>query len=204
MNIGGVLMLRFIGSLERSAEAQAAFTVGYNQLFSLITWSSVGLMGATAAVAGQNLGAGKPERVVSTVRSASGLGLALATAVGLAFIVIPHSLLAMFGISDAEVIRLGEELLGFLSLSGLLVTVALAHTGGLQGTGDTRSPLFITLISQLVVPLGFCAVIQAAAILQPVHVWIAILSGHFARATLSWARFRQGKWANIKLDVRHD
>jgi len=45
MNIGGVLMLRFIGSLEQSAAAQAAYAVGYTELFSLITWTSVGLMG---------------------------------------------------------------------------------------------------------------------------------------------------------------
>ena len=42
MNIGGVLMLRFIGSLEQSAAAQAAYAVGYTELFSLITWTSVG------------------------------------------------------------------------------------------------------------------------------------------------------------------
>ena len=30
MNVGGVLLLRFIGSLEQSAEAQAAYAVGYN------------------------------------------------------------------------------------------------------------------------------------------------------------------------------
>ena len=51
MNIGGVLMLRFIGALEHSAAAQAAYTVGYAQLFSLITWTSVGLMGAAATIA---------------------------------------------------------------------------------------------------------------------------------------------------------
>src|SRR6186713_1370920 len=65
MNIGGVLMLRFIGSLEQSAAAQAAFAVGYTELFSLITWTSVGLMGAAATIAGQNLGAGRPERVMA-------------------------------------------------------------------------------------------------------------------------------------------
>ena len=64
MNIGGVLMLRFIGSLEHSAAAQAAYAVGYTELFSLITWTSVGLMGAAATIAGQNLGAGNPERAV--------------------------------------------------------------------------------------------------------------------------------------------
>jgi putative MATE family efflux protein len=55
MNVGGVLMLAFIGSLAQSAAAQAAFAVSYNQLFSLITWTSIGLMGAAATVAGQNL-----------------------------------------------------------------------------------------------------------------------------------------------------
>ena len=53
MNLGGVLMLRFIGSLPESAEAQAVYAVGYTELFSLVTWTSVGLMGAAAAVAGR-------------------------------------------------------------------------------------------------------------------------------------------------------
>ena len=71
MNIGGVLLLRFIGSLAESAAAQAAYAVGYTELFSLITWTSVGLMGATAAVAGQNLGAGHPERAMQAVNVAA-------------------------------------------------------------------------------------------------------------------------------------
>jgi Na+-driven multidrug efflux pump len=74
MNLGGVILLRFIGSLQESAAAQAAYSVGYTQLFSLISWTSVGLMGATAAVAGQNLGAGKPDRTKLAVQSAAKLG----------------------------------------------------------------------------------------------------------------------------------
>ena len=58
-------------------------------------------------------------------------------------------------------VRLGTQLLRFLSVSGLFITVALTYTGGLQGTGDTRSPLFITLISQVLVPLGILFTAQA-------------------------------------------
>src|SRR5256884_3015423 len=50
MNIAGVLLLRFIGSLAQSAEAQAAYAVGYTELFSFITWTSVGLISAAATV----------------------------------------------------------------------------------------------------------------------------------------------------------
>jgi len=201
MNVGGVLLLRFIGSLERSAEAQAAFAIGYTELFSLITWTSVGLMGATAAVAGQNLGAGKPDRTVKAVRVASRIGVSVAVVVGIVFLTIPRGLLGAFGIDDPAVMDIGAELLAFLSGSGLFVTVALVYTGGLQGTGDTRSPLYISLISQLAIPLGMCALIQAAWGLEPHHVWIAILSGHVARSVLSVARFRQGLWRAIEVDI---
>jgi len=200
MNVAGVLMLRFIGSLQNSAEAQAAYTVGYAQLFSLVTWSSVGLMGAAAAVAGQNLGARKPERVRSAVYRTSLLGLLLAFGIGLAFLLIPGQLLGIFGISDPIVLSLGFELLRYLSISGLFVTVALAFTGGLQGTGDTRSPLYISIVSQMIIPLGFCWIVQSMTTLAPHHVWLAIVIGHLVRASLSAARFRQGKWMDIRIE----
>lgn len=201
MNIGGVLLLRFIGTLQHSAEAQAVYAVAYTELFSLITWTSVGIMGATAAVAGQNLGAGRPDRAVAAVHTASRIGLMAAIAVGLLFLAVPSQLLALFGMSEPVVVDIGVQLLRVLALSGLFITVALTYTGGLQGTGDTRSPLYISIISQLVIPLGMCFVIQQTTGLDPVDVWMAILFGHIARCTLSVLRFRQGKWRDIAVDI---
>ena len=201
MNVGGVLLLRFIGSLEESAAAQAAYAVGYTELFSLITWTSVGLMGASATIAGQNLGAGNPERAVDGVRVAAKVGLCVAAAIGVLFVLVPQYLLAVFGMTDPTVLAIGRSLLGFLSVSGLFITVALSYTGGLQGTGDTRSPLFISVISQVVVPLGLCSIFQAARGLQPNDIWLAIVAGHFTRAALSVLRFKQEKWRNIAVDI---
>ena len=201
MNVAGVLLLRYIGSLALSAEAQAAYAVSYTELFSFITWTSVGLMGAAAAVAGQNLGAGRPDRSVRGVHVAAGIGLGLAAVIGVVFLTIPRALLGLFGMTDPTVVGLGVQLLSFLSISGLFVTVALTYSGGLQGTGDTRSPLYISIISQIVVPLGFCALIQATRGLHPIHIWTAILLGHITRCALSVLRFRQGKWRGIEVGV---
>ena len=201
MNIGGVLLLRFIGSLQQSAQAQAAYAVGYTELFSFITWTSVGIMGATAAVAGQNLGAGRPERTARAVPIGAGIGLGIAAMIGLLFVAIPRSLLAVFGMTDPAVVRLGVELLGFLSVSGLFITVALAYTGGLQGTGDTRSPFYISLVSQVLVPIGICSTLQAMGSLTPAGIWLAIVVGHVTRCALSVLRFRQEKWRYIRVEV---
>jgi MATE family, multidrug efflux pump len=201
MNAAGVMLLRFVGSLEQSAEAQAAYAVCYTQLFSFITWTSVGILGATAAVAGQNLGAGRPDRTVHGVHVASMIGLGVAGVVGLLFLTIPNALLGVFGMHDPAVLALGQQLLSYLSVSGLFITVALAYTGGLQGTGDTRSPLYISIVSQIVVPLGMCGYIQATRGLQPSDIWLAIVLGHVTRSVLSIVRFRQGKWRDIKVDL---
>ncbi len=199
MNIGGVFMLSFIGSLAQSAAAQGAFTVSYNELFSLVTWTSVGLMGAAAAVAGQNLGAGKPERASAAVHVAAQFGLAGAVFIGILFLFLPRQLLAIFGMHDTVVVEIGVQLLRVLSLSGLFIAVALTYTGGLQGTGDTRSPLYISIISQIIVPLGICFVIQQTSTLDPIDIWLAILAGHVTRCVLSVIRFRQGKWKRIEI-----
>ncbi len=200
-NVGGFLMFGFMGSLLDGAAAQAAYAVCYGQLFSLIVWGSNGLMGATSAVVGQNLGAGHPDRAYSAVRTAASFGLTGSVILGFIFFFFPHQLLGIFGMSDPAAVEIGTQLLTVLAFSGLFISVALTYTGGLQGSGDTKSPLYISIISQVIIPLGICFVIKNVSTLQPVHIWLAVLAGHVTRCTLSVTRFLQGKWRAITVDI---
>lgn len=199
MNLAGLMMVRFIGALEHSAAAQAAYAVGYTELFSLITWTSVGLMGATAAVAGQNLGAGHPDRAAQSAAVAARIGLGVAAIVGLGFLLIPRVMLGAFALTDGIGYEIGRQLLAYLAVSGFFVTVALCYTGGLQGTGDTRGPLYISIVSQVIVPVGLCSILSTMRGLNASDIWLAIVLGHATRATLSVLRFRQGKWRDIRV-----
>ncbi len=201
MNIGGVLLLRFIGSLEQSAEAQAAYAVGYSQLFSLISWTSVGLMGATAAIVGQNIGARQPDRAVEAVHHAARIGLSAAAVVAVMFWAIPRTLLGAFGMEDPAAVAIGVGLLRFLSVSGFFITAALTYTGGLQGAADTKSPFYISVLSQIAIPLGLLTLLGMTRKLEPTDVWVAILIGHASRCTLSVLRFRQGRWRSLAVDL---
>jgi putative MATE family efflux protein len=201
MNIGGVLLLAFIGSLAQSAAAQAAYTVAYTQLFSLVTWTSVGLMGAAAVMTGQNLGAGNPQRANDAVHAAGRIAITGAAVVGAIFLIMPRALLSVFGMADEEVVEIGVQLLRVLAVSGIFIAVALTYTGGLQGSGDTRSPLHISIISQVVVPLGICFVLQQMNTLDAIDIWAAILIGHMTRCALTVLKFRQGRWQHIAVDI---
>jgi Na+-driven multidrug efflux pump len=135
------------------------------------------------------------------VAVASRIGLTVAAVVGALFVAVPQHLFAVFGLTEPNVTTIGEQLLRYLSVSGFFITVALSYTGGLQGTGDTRSPLYISIVSQIAIPIGMCAAIQALRGLQPADIWLAIVLGHVTRAVLSVVRFRQGKWRHIAVDI---
>jgi len=130
-------------------------------------------------------------------RTALAIGLAVAL-----FLFLPRQLLAIFGMHDPVVVGIGVQLLHVLSLSGLFIAVALTYSGGLQGTGDTKSPLYISIISQVALPLGICYVIRQTGTLHPINIWIAILIGHATRCGLTVLRFNQGKWRNIAVNIR--
>ena len=138
---------------------------------------------------------------MQAVRAAAGYGLLIAACVSTLFLVFPEQLVGVFGLTDGIVVAISRQLLRYLAVSAFFIAVALTYTGGLQGTGDTRSPLYITLVSQIVVPLGICSVIDAMGQLQPSHIWTAIVLGHITRCTLSVWRFRQRKWAQIAVDI---
>ena len=201
MNVGAVVLLGFIGSLAVSAQAQAAYAVAYAQLFSLVTWSSVGIMGAAATVAGQSLGAGRPDRAEHAVHVAARTALGMAVALGAIYLLIPEPLLALFGMTDPQTVALGVELLRVLAVSGLFISVALAYTGGLQGAGDTRSPLYISIVSQLLLPIGICLLASTFGTLEPIEIWLAILAGHVTRCGLTYLRFGQGRWRGVEVRI---
>ena len=132
---------------------------------------------------------------------AARIAVTAAAVIGLFFFAIPRQLLAVFGMNEPAVVEIGTQLLRILSVSGFFIAVALTYTGGLQGTGDTKSPLYISIVSQVLVPLGICFVVQRLTTLQPLHIWIAILVGHATRCGLSVARFNQGAWRRIRVDL---
>jgi len=95
--------------------------------------------------------------------------------------------------SEGTVADIGRQLLRYLALSGFFISAALTFTGGLQGTGDTKSPLLITLVSQVAIPIGLCTVLQSMRQLQPGWnvVWARWVAA--ARNSSSVCTFGPGK-----------
>ena len=194
LNLGGLLLFRKLGVLEHSAAAQAAYTICYNQLFSLVTWASFGLRVASATLMGQNLGAGKRDRGRHSVYIVAGMGAVYAVALGVVFWFFPYPLMLLFDAVDGHVYEFGVSLLRYTALSGIFLTSTLALTGGLQGAGDTKTPMYIAFVTQIGVLVGLAELFDFLGVLSAELAWLAILLSHLSRWVLTQTFFSWGKW----------
>ncbi len=201
LNIGGVCLLRFIGLLEFSSAAQAAYSICYAQLFSLVTWISFGLRAASSTLMGQNIGAGDPKRGKHAVWLAAYIGSAWAVAVGLLFWAASDPFLRAFNLVDEPAHGYATSLLHYLSFSGVALAGALALTGGMQGAGETKTPMYIAFVTQIVVLLSICEGFLLAGSLTPERIWLAILVSHASRLLLTWAFFRSDAWIHKVIEL---
>ena len=203
LNIGGTLVMRFLGAMESgiAAPALAAYTICYAQLFSLITWTSFGLRAAAGTLMGQNIGADKHQRGKQAVGVAAAFGAAWAVLIGAIFWFFPVELLAIFGADEGPIVEIGVSLLRYLTFSGVVIAVALALTGGLQGAGETKLPMYIAFLTQIVVLLGICGWYDWRQNLTPDKVWMAIFISHSSRLFLTWLVFRTEKWTRTIVEL---
>ncbi len=134
------LMFVYIGLIywlirDFGAEAQAGFGVG-SRVMQAIFLPAMAVAFATAPVAGQNVGAGKPDRVRETFRVATIAGSALMLVLTLACQIRPEVLVAGFS-SDPEVIAVGAGFLRIISWNFVATGIVFTCSGMFQALGNT-------------------------------------------------------------------
>jgi putative MATE family efflux protein len=202
LNVGGAALIFFINQLPDSGAALAAYSVCYSQIFSIVTFTGFGLRAACATVIGQNIGAGKMARGEHAVYLGAGIGLVWALFFGAIFWTLPGPLLSIFALSENLMVEaISRTLLQFLTFSGVFVVVMLAFTGGLQGAGDTRRPMYIAFVTQIVILLGLCVAFDQTGHLTANNIWLSILISHATRLVLTYAVFAKGDWRKIKVSL---
>lgn len=93
---------------------------------------------------GQNYGAGKTDRVKKSVKVCMGMELITAT-VMIVFLIIAREFLFRMFTSDANVIRIGSEMLVLITPWYIVYVFIEILAGALRGIGDVIIPVFITL-----------------------------------------------------------
>ncbi len=170
---------------------------GYSAALRIDSLSALPAMNLSMALAtfvGQNIGAGKPERVrrglISTLLMSSAVSI---TVMGIVYL-FKYPLMSMFT-NDPEVVRIGAQYLVIVSSFYLLFTVMFTFNGVLRGAGDTLIPMFITLISLWLIRVPFAW--YFSGIIGESGIWWSVPAGWGVGLVLSFLYYLTGRWKKM-------
>jgi len=133
--------------------ALAALGIGH-RVESWLFMIGVGFGAATAAIVGQNLGAGRPDRAARAGWMATAFCSALGVAAFVLELTFPRQFAALFT-NDLAVISEAAKYLRIVAVSQLAVCAEIVLEGALGGAGDTVPPMLAsTAITASRIPLA--------------------------------------------------
>lgn len=150
-----VVYIVFARSASRFGAASMAVVGIVNRVEALDFVISVAIGSAGAALVGQNLGAGRPDRAVQVVRTGMLWAGSIAVVLTAVFLVFPEALLRMFT-ADAETLRVGVPYMRVLAFCILATSLEIVTAESILGSGHTREmSLIYTVFSLVRIPLAF-------------------------------------------------
>lgn len=193
--VATIVMMGLIVSF--GTESLAAHQLGLNAE-SLSYMPAAGFGIAATAFVGQSLGAKRKDLAGRYVKEIAKWGIILTIFTGAVLIVLPEQILKLLS-NNAEVIRLGAiylRMMGFIQVPQLLSGI---WNGALRGAGDTKAPMYIGGLGLWGIRLPLSFVFGKWMGMGIVGVWLAMIVDQMVRFTLSYLRYRAGRWKEIRL-----
>ena len=196
-NISYILIYNILSRLqEGSITAMAALTNGL-RIEAIIYLPVFALNMAASVLTGQNLGAeafGRAEKIGWKI-SLSGVAfvsvLALPIFLWAADISSPVT-------KDHQVLDETVRYLRITMLSEPFMALSVILAGCLQGAGDTKGVMFVMVAALFLVRLPLAYILAFVAGYGAFGVWIAMVSSMCFQGIAMTARFRKGRWKEIK------
>ncbi len=174
--------------------ALAALGIGH-RVESWLFMIAVGFGAATAAIVGQNLGAGRPDRAARAGWISVGFCSLFGVAACVVELIMPERFAAIFS-HDPAVIAEAAKYLRIAAFSQLGICAEIVLEGALGGAGHTMAPMLTsTSITALRIPLAAWAATRYGSS----GLWWTISLTALARAVGMLAIWKAGRWKHTSI-----
>ena len=177
--------------------AIAAYTAG-TRLETFATMPAMNFAMALSAFVGQNVGAGRLDRVRRGFFSTLWMSGALALAASALVILFRAPLIRLFN-TDAGVAALGARYLAIVAGGYVLFSTMFITGGLLRGAGDTLTPMLATLVGLWVIRVPAATLLSRR--LGTDGVWLATPVGWAAGMLLLLSWYAGGRWKRKALSM---
>ena len=177
--------------------AMAAHQVGTNVLTLSFSFGD-GMQVAAVALTGRSLGEGKQEVAKAYGRLCQRIGATISILLAILCLTLGRWFYGLYFV-EPEIIEMGVMIMRFSTVITLFQISSVIYMGCLRAAGDVRFTMIASVSSFTVVrTLSTCLLVYGLD-LGLVGVWGGTLCDVACRLLLSWFRFRQGKWVNLKI-----
>lgn len=146
---------------------------------------------ALSSFVGQNLGAGKTDRVKRGLRETLIFSVIISVIVTIIVLLFKYQLMRLF--TDTEAIaQIGSQYLLIVSSCYIIFAIMFALNGVMRGAGDTLVPMFITLFSLWVIRVPFAAVLSSKY--GEIGIWLAVPLAWSVGTVFSFIYYKTGNW----------
>jgi len=173
-------------------DAVAAHNIGL-RIQSFAFMPGLGLSIAATAIVGQNLGAKSPEAAERSAREATKLSiLVMGSIASFNFVFAPWIALAFT--PPGLTADLSVLFIRLHATSIPAVGIFFTLSGSLRGAGDTRWPLYASLVGTYAVRLPLSYLFGYVALLGIGGVWASLPIEYYLRSAIIVPRFNSGAW----------
>ena len=159
---------------------------------------------ALTTYAGQNVGAGKYDRVPKGAKQGTLMAVACSTILTIVILIFGKNIMGLFSNGDdaPAVVAMSYELMKILAVGYIAMAVTQSLSGVMRGAGDTVTPMWISLITTVAirVPIAYgISFLTRTAELpygQKECIQISLLASWLIGALLTAFFYRLGKWKN--------
>jgi putative MATE family efflux protein len=191
--------LALLGLVNREGvETTAAFGVAM-QLWTYLQMPAMALGAAVSAMAAQNIGAGKWDRVGAATRSAVISALAITGVLVLLLAVADRPALALFLGGDSPALGIARHIQLLATWSFLLMGVTMVLFGTVRANGSVMGPLVILFIGLVPIRLGFA--LGTYQWLGADALWLSFPVASLANLAMAIAFYFHGGWKKSRLGV---
>lgn len=159
---------------------------------------------ALSTFVGQNIGAGKIDRVKKGLTRTMLMSSAVAIVITILIVIFKYPLMSLFT-TDQVVINVGADYLTIVTSFYLLFTGMFTYSGVMRGAGDTIIPMFITLFSLWIVRIPAALFLSQETIeifglsikgagMGESGIWWSIPSGWGIGLLLTFIYYKTGRW----------
>jgi putative MATE family efflux protein len=174
-----------------TAALSAYGIVGRLELVALMP--GFGIATATAVIVGQNLGAKKPERAEEGVRLSALINGGFMALVGVVFYFAAPAIIEVFDPSGAST-EIGMSYMQTVAPFYIFLAVAIILAFALNGAGDTKKPMYATLVSMALFQVPLACILPDLLEIGIIGVWLAVISGTILQTGILFSMYRRGAW----------